>query len=222
MAVRFIWPVAGTPIVTRGFAFRSALYYGGQHAAIDIVLRDGNIDGAPVLAIADGILFANPLDHLSGYNVYIEHADGWRSGYRHFDRLLHPVNVPIAVKQGDVIGFADSTGTVTGPHLHFDLWNRVPRNERVFEKLGWFAHDPEEWLGKEVEEEDEMLEITLVMSTDAGNNNVLIWTPAAGFRQIEFADLLVISAREKASATKVFHVKIPEGDWQAARRPGLG
>lgn len=145
----FIWPLADH-IVTRRFDYMSPVYYQGQHGAIDLI-RYGATYGAPVLAIADGTLWANPLDALSGLNCYIDHADGWRSGYRHLSRHVFPYNQPFSVKQGQIIGYAGSTGLSTGPHLHLDLWNKKRQSAEAFVKLGWYAHDPEKYLGIEEE-----------------------------------------------------------------------
>jgi murein DD-endopeptidase MepM/ murein hydrolase activator NlpD len=144
----FIWPL-DSPIVTRDFFFKSPIYIGSQHAALDIICGDRPTTGAPVYAIADGTLIARPYDSQSGYNVQVFHADGWVSGYRHFRELIWPVNTPVALNQGRVIGYADSTGNVTGPHLHFDLWNTSKQDETAFYKVGYWAHDPTLYLGNE-------------------------------------------------------------------------
>lgn len=142
------WPFNGRNYVTRGFEFQSGLYVGGKHAALDIVPLDEPTYGAPVHAVADGTLYAYPQnDYYGGWNVYIDHADGWRSGYRHFRELIWAPGASAQVKKGQIIGYADSTGTVTGPHLHFDLWNKTKRSPEAFFKMGWWAHDPTKWLG---------------------------------------------------------------------------
>src|SRR3990172_4483507 len=140
----------GAVVVTRNFYFKDSLYVGGQHAAIDLIRTDVPTFGSPVIAIADGTAYASPIkDYYSGWHVYVEHADNWRSGYRHFKDQILPVGQPNPVKQGDLLGYANSTGTVTGPHLHFDLWNRNKLSPEAFYKIGWWAHDPELYLGQE-------------------------------------------------------------------------
>jgi len=145
--MNFIWPIDAPRIVTRDFYFLDPLYLGGQHAAIDIITDGRPTTGEPVRAVADGTAYASPIkDFYSGWNVYVDHADNWRSGYRHFEHQILPPGVPIPVKQGDILGYADSTGTVTGPHLHFDLWNRDQLNPDAFYKVGWWAQNPEQYL----------------------------------------------------------------------------
>lgn len=160
--MKFIWPIKTPRIVTRDFYFKDSLYIGGQHAAVDIICDNRLTTGEPVLAIADGVAYASPIkDYYSGWNVYIEHDGGWRSGYRHFEHQILPPGQPNPVKQGDTIGYADSTGVVTGPHLHFDLWNRDKLSPEAFYKVGWWAHDPELYLSDEevdlTPEESQML-----------------------------------------------------------------
>src|SRR5438132_2508664 len=145
--MNFNWPISAPRIVTRGFSFLDPLYVGGQHAAVDIICSGRDTYGEPVRAVADGVAFASPIkDYYSGWNVYVDHAEGWRSGYRHFMAQILPVNQPITVFKGDILGYADSTGVVTGPHLHFDLWNKDQIDPTAFYKVGWWAHDPELYL----------------------------------------------------------------------------
>lgn len=172
--VRFIWPL-DHPVVTRDFYYKSSLYMGGQHAAIDIVRASGDTLGRPVYAAEAGTLHVNPFDYLSGYNAYIEHADGWRSGYRHF-REPSPRPLVAAVRQGDVIGYAGSTGASTGPHLHFDLWNKDRLSPEAFAKVGFWAHNPELWIDKELEEETDM---TPEQAQQLADIHAWLFTPVA-------------------------------------------
>lgn len=47
------------------------------------------------------------------------HRDGWITWYAHLDSV--EVSIGESVKRGDVIGRAGSTGTSTGPHLHYTV-----------------------------------------------------------------------------------------------------
>jgi hypothetical protein len=173
----------GSLRLTRDFYFKLGLYYGGQHAAVDLTRRDAATFGSPVVAVADGTLVANPLDHLSGYNVLVQHADGWRSGYRHFRELIFPPNVGITVRQGQVIGYADTTGTASGPHLHFDLWNRQRLSPEAFFKLGFWAHDPMKWLAIDEPEAPEEGDIEMFLIRD--DRGVVYVVDALGKRNID-------------------------------------
>jgi len=144
----FTWPL-DNPIVTRGFAYKSSIYVGGQHAAVDIV-RPADTLGSPVNAVAAGLVVAVAFDSLSGNVISVDHDGGWRSHYRHLKEA--PVLTEgDAITQGQTLGYVGSTGLSTGPHLHFDLWNKVKQDATAFYKNGWWAHDPQLYLGKEEE-----------------------------------------------------------------------
>ena len=62
-----------------------------------------------------------------GNNVKVKNSDGNITIYQH----LYSVNVKVGdkVKQGQVLGTIGSSGSVTGNHLHFEVWvNGVPVN----------------------------------------------------------------------------------------------
>lgn len=75
--------------------------------------------GAPIFAIADGVV--NLADHLffEGNIVMIDHGYGVLSGYMHQSELL--VKEGERVKAGQQIGKSGATGKVVGPHLHIFL-----------------------------------------------------------------------------------------------------
>lgn len=134
--------------VTRNFYFKSSIYVGGQHGALDIATVGRPTTGDPLLLVGDGVCASNGWDSQSGWNVSFDVDEGgWRVGYRHLIRQS-PVAVGTRLVKGSVVGHADSTGNVTGPHLHFDLWNKNKLSPEAFFKVGWWAHDPAIWLNK--------------------------------------------------------------------------
>ncbi|KKL99877.1 hypothetical protein LCGC14_1810020 [marine sediment metagenome] len=156
MVTRFIWPL-DDHYITRGFDFVSDIYVMGNngirmHAALDLVRLQGDTAGRAILAVADGVVVGDAWDMYSGYFIILEHAGGWRSIYRHLATDAPPV-VGHPIMQGQVIGMIGSTGLSSGPHLHIDLWHRQPQDSTAHAKVGWWAHDPELYLGKE---EDDM------------------------------------------------------------------
>jgi hypothetical protein len=77
-------------------------------------------DGEPIRAVAAGtVTFAKPFNVL-GNAVGIDHGQGLESMYLHMSRLV--VGPGAAVKRGDILGYAGSTGRSTGPHLHWVLY----------------------------------------------------------------------------------------------------
>lgn len=81
--------------------------------------------GAPIAAIADGVVteVGNPSGAL-GVHVTIKHViDGETvySTYGHMQLGSMHLSVGEAVSRGQIIGAVGSTGTSTGPHLHFEI-----------------------------------------------------------------------------------------------------
>ncbi|MEX0856265.1 MAG: M23 family metallopeptidase [Gemmatimonadota bacterium] len=59
---------------------------------------------------------------MNGYGnvVWLDHRGGVLSVYAHLSEIL--VATGAAVAAGELVGRSGSTGNVTGPHLHFEVW----------------------------------------------------------------------------------------------------
>jgi murein DD-endopeptidase MepM/ murein hydrolase activator NlpD len=59
---------------------------------------------------------------MNGYGnvVWIDHPRSVISVYAHLSEIL--VSPGASVGEGEVVGRSGSTGTVSGPHLHFEVW----------------------------------------------------------------------------------------------------
>ena len=96
------------------------LYYDGHDG------YDYGLYYEPVAAAAGGtVMLANWLDPnchtcLSGLTVEINHGNGLLSFYGHMSELN--VGKGQHVSRGQVLGISGSTGTATGPHLHFGIY----------------------------------------------------------------------------------------------------
>ena len=75
--------------------------------------------GAPVLAVAAGVV--TWADKRTGYGnvVEINHGNGYVTRYAHNKKNL--VHVGDTVEKGQVIALMGSTGRSTGPHVHFEV-----------------------------------------------------------------------------------------------------
>lgn len=80
--------------------------------------------GTPILAAGDGtIMRAGPFGSYGNY-VRIRHADGYETAYAHMMRYSPGMRPGARVRQGQVIGYVGTTGSSTGPHLHYEVLRR--------------------------------------------------------------------------------------------------
>ena len=99
-----------------------------ERAALDFKMKRGT----KILAARDGIVVRvkedgnkgglNKKYRPYGNNIVIQHADGSRAGYWHFQYNGAMVNVGDSVKKGQVIALSGKTGYTALPHLHFLVW----------------------------------------------------------------------------------------------------
>ncbi len=108
--VLFFAPLKG--VITNGF--NPVL----KHYGVDVVSKQNEA----VKAVLDGtVLFSNwTLE--TGYVIVIQHSQNIVSVYKHNSANLKKAGD--YVRAGEPIAIVGETGeTVTGPHLHFELWN---------------------------------------------------------------------------------------------------
>lgn len=77
--------------------------------------------GTPVVAAALGTVQFVGTGAGYGKYVVVRHRDGYATYYGHLSRFAPKLRVGMPVKQGDALGEVGSTGSATGPHLHFEL-----------------------------------------------------------------------------------------------------
>ena len=93
---------------------------GSYHSGVDIAAPTGTYYVAP----ADGVvtLAASSPFTLEGNLLMIDHGMGLNSAFLHSAEIL--VREGQEVKRGEPIGRIGSTGSATGPHLHWSMkWN---------------------------------------------------------------------------------------------------
>jgi murein DD-endopeptidase MepM/ murein hydrolase activator NlpD len=110
-----LWPVHGW--ITSGFGYRLSPWGDGvkMHKGIDIA----SPFGTPVFAPSDGtVVFAG---YKGGYGnaVIIDHGYGVSTLYGHNSQLF--VSEGDHVSRGTKISAVGSTGSSTGPHLHYEV-----------------------------------------------------------------------------------------------------
>jgi len=120
------------------------LYYDGHDG------YDYGLYFEPVAAAASGtVMLANWLDPnchscLSGQTIEINHGNGLLTFYGHLSQIK--VSKGQHVSRGQVIGISGMTGSATGPHLHFGVYN-IHRSQTPVDPYGWSGSypDPYQW-----------------------------------------------------------------------------
>jgi murein DD-endopeptidase MepM/ murein hydrolase activator NlpD len=127
---RMIYPLAIPAAISSYFGYRIHPITGESrlHQGTDIAAPTGT----PVLATYNGTVeIAGWLGGL-GLAVVISHGDQLETRYGHMSEVV--VQPGQEIKQGEVIGFVGSTGFSTGPHLHYEVWQKIGAE--------WIAMDP--------------------------------------------------------------------------------
>ena len=116
LAGTFVVPVPSARM-SSGFGFRVHPVFGIRrlHAGMDLAAPTGT----PVVAAGAGTVVTS--GNLGGYGntVVIDHGNGLSTLYAHMS-VLH-LEVGDTVAAGQLVGAVGTTGTSTGPHLHFEV-----------------------------------------------------------------------------------------------------
>ena len=116
--IAFEEPVPGHAVVSP-FGLRQLPWEGAGrlHEGVDISADAG----VPVRVAADGVVVAAGEKGGYGRYVAVRHAEGLTTFYAHLGEIATDVKAGLAVAAGDTVGRVGSTGTSTGPHLHFEI-----------------------------------------------------------------------------------------------------
>ncbi len=85
------------------------------HAGIDIAAKEGT----NIYAAFDGVVVHADYDKWNGNFLKIQHENGIMTVYCHCKKLN--VKKGQKIRAGEIIATVGSTGSSTGPHLHFEL-----------------------------------------------------------------------------------------------------
>ncbi|MEQ1499429.1 MAG: peptidoglycan DD-metalloendopeptidase family protein [Novosphingobium sp.] len=129
-------PVPGAR-VTSGYGTRLAPTKGAStsHLALDYAAGEGT----PVYATQDGVILHAAKRGGYGQQIGIGHGGGTETRYSHLSG--YAVQDGQQVGKGQLIGYAGSTGTATGPHLHYEV---LVNGKKVNPAGGKFPFDPGE------------------------------------------------------------------------------
>ncbi len=98
-----------------GYRYHPIKGYYHFHPAVDMATDYGS----PIRAAGAGTVTAARYNSSAGNFITINHGNGFTTTYMHCSKLL--VHAGQTVKKGELIGKIGSTGSSTGPHLHFEM-----------------------------------------------------------------------------------------------------
>lgn len=137
-----IQPVSNKDLtrIASGFGYRIHPIYKTSmlHEGIDFTAPVGT----EIVATGNGtIVKVEPMGRGYGNNVIIDHGFGYQTLYAHMSKIK--VRQGQRVIRGDLIGHVGSTGSSTGPHLHYE----VMKNGQKINPINFFFNDltPEEY-----------------------------------------------------------------------------
>jgi murein DD-endopeptidase MepM/ murein hydrolase activator NlpD len=113
-------PLKFEPRVTSGFSRRRlhpVYHVYRAHLGVDYAAPVG----APVVAVADGVVVSAGWAGGGGKQVRLRHAGGLESYYLHLSSFGKGIRTGVRVEQGQLIGRVGATGAATGPHLDYRI-----------------------------------------------------------------------------------------------------
>jgi murein DD-endopeptidase MepM/ murein hydrolase activator NlpD len=110
------WPTTGRITSSYGYREHPMTSKRDFHTGVDIADKPGT----PVKVTANGIVSFAGWSGANGKLIVIEHGFGYSTFYGHNKKLK--VKVGQKIKRGEVIAYVGSTGSSTGPHVHYEVW----------------------------------------------------------------------------------------------------
>jgi murein DD-endopeptidase MepM/ murein hydrolase activator NlpD len=113
-------PLKFEPRITSRFSTRRFHPIGPvfkPHLGVDY----GAPTGAPVVAVASGVVLFAANKGPNGNMVHLTHPGGFETYYLHLSAFGPGVHAGAPVEQGQIIGRVGATGAATGPHLDYRL-----------------------------------------------------------------------------------------------------
>ena len=111
----YIRPVSGRISSSYGYRIHPVTGLPNLHGGVDFAASYGT----GIKATRAGEIIVKTYNSSYGNYVIIDHGNGIASLYAHMSGFN--VSIGQEVSQGSIIGFVGSTGSSTGPHLHFEI-----------------------------------------------------------------------------------------------------
>jgi murein DD-endopeptidase MepM/ murein hydrolase activator NlpD len=111
-------PINGAKLSSRyGFRIHPILGYNQMHQGTDFAAPIGT----PVMASGVGTVEYSGWKGGYGKFISIRHSPVYQTNYAHLQDYAKGIRRGAKVQQGQVIGYLGSTGSSTGPHLHYEV-----------------------------------------------------------------------------------------------------
>jgi murein DD-endopeptidase MepM/ murein hydrolase activator NlpD len=111
-------PINGAKLSSRyGFRIHPILGYNQMHQGTDFAAPIGT----PVMASGAGTVEYSGWKGGYGKFISIRHSPVYQTNYAHLQDYAKGMRRGTKVQQGQVIGYLGSTGSSTGPHLHYEV-----------------------------------------------------------------------------------------------------
>ena len=143
----WVWPTNRPYSISSRYGWRCFRGKCKNHTGVDI-LSGGR--GAPIYSARAGEVYDINVNGSSGFYVILKHDNGYYTRYAHMrntrgtDSLSGVSSATKYIKKGDrveahqIIGEVGCTGSCSGPHLHFEIWNGVPFRSTSFNPLSFY------------------------------------------------------------------------------------
>lgn len=120
--------------VTSLYGWRNCPKHGYEfHHAVDL----GASSGTKVYAVSGGTISEIGYNGEFGNTITINHNDTFYTMYNHLSGFKSGLEKGDTVKQGDVIGYVGNTGSSTGPHLDFRLFDKDKKSISINAYFGY-------------------------------------------------------------------------------------
>ena len=111
-------PINGAKLSSRyGFRIHPIIGYNQMHQGTDFAAPIGT----PIMASGAGTIEYSGWKGGYGKFISIRHSPVYQTNYAHLQDYAKGIRRGAKVQQGQVIGYLGSTGSSTGPHLHYEV-----------------------------------------------------------------------------------------------------
>ncbi|MGZ3742368.1 MAG: M23 family metallopeptidase [Pseudobdellovibrionaceae bacterium] len=100
--------------------FHPILQFNRPHLGVDYAAPIGT----PVRAVGDGVAMDVGAHGGAGKMIRIRHNSEYATAYKHLSGFAKGIRTGARILQGQIIGYVGSTGLSTGPHLHFEFFQK--------------------------------------------------------------------------------------------------